>query len=95
MQGYRHALANREEELRITREITGIKADDPRPEFMFAEAARADTGIDPRMPIVMDKLAWLQEQLVKAGNLAQPYDLGRIVNDDIRSAALARAGLQP
>ena len=95
MQGYRHALANREEELRITREITGIKADDPRPEFMFAEAARADTGIDPKMPIVMDKLTWLQEQLVKAGNLAQPYDLGRIVNDDIRGAALARAGLQP
>src|SRR5262245_37343075 len=53
MQGYRHALANREEELRITREITGIKAHDPRPEFMFAEAARSDTGIDPRMP-----LAW-------------------------------------
>ena len=95
MQGYRHALANREEELRITREITGIKAEDPRPEFMFAEAARADTGIDPRMPIVMDKLVWLQEQLLKAGNLAQPYDLGRIVNDDIRGAALARAGLQP
>jgi NitT/TauT family transport system substrate-binding protein len=95
MQGYRHALANREEELRITREITGIKPDDPRPEFMFAEAARADTGIDPRMPLVMDKLAWLQEQLLKAGNLAQPYDLGRIVNDDIRGAALARAGMGP
>ena len=94
MQGYRHALANREEELRITREITGIKADDPRPEFMFAEAARADTGIDPRMPLDMNKLTWLQEQLVKAGNLAQPYDLGRIVNNDIRGAALARAGLQ-
>jgi NitT/TauT family transport system substrate-binding protein len=95
MQGYRHALASREEELRITREITGIKADDPRPEFMFAEAARPDTGIDPRMPIVMDKLNWLQEQLLKAGNLAQPYDLGRIVNTDIRDAALARAGMGP
>jgi hypothetical protein len=47
------------------------------------------------MPLDMNKLAWLQEQLVKAGNLAQPYDLGRIVNDDIRGAALARAGLQP
>jgi ABC-type nitrate/sulfonate/bicarbonate transport system substrate-binding protein len=88
MQGYRHALANREEELRITREITGIKADDPRPEFIFAEAARRDTGIDPTMPIAMDKLEWLQEFLVKAGNLAQPFDLGRMINADIRTQAL-------
>src|SRR5712691_9434474 len=94
MQGYRHALANREEELRITREITGIKADDPRPEFIFDEAARRDTGIDPTMPIAMDKLEWLQEFLVKAGNLAQPFDLGRMVNTDIRAQALARAGMQ-
>jgi NitT/TauT family transport system substrate-binding protein len=94
MQGYRHALANREEELRITREITGIKADDPRPEFIFDEAARRDTGIDPTMPIVMDKLEWLQDFLVKAGNLAQPFDLARMVNTDIRAQALARAGMQ-
>jgi NitT/TauT family transport system substrate-binding protein len=95
MQGYRHALANREEELRITREITGMKPDDPRPEFMFAEAARADTGVDPKMPIVMDKLVWLQDQLLKAGNLPQPYDLSRIVNNDIRGQALVRAGFEP
>jgi NitT/TauT family transport system substrate-binding protein len=93
MQGYGYALANRDEELRITREIAGIKATDPRPEFMFAEAARADTGIDPKMPIAMDKLEWLQEQLVKAGNLSQPFDVSRVVNGDIRAAALARAGL--
>src|SRR5262245_42436138 len=77
MQGYSYALANRDEELRITREIAGIKAADPHPEFMFAEAARADTGIDPKMPIPMDKLEWLQEQLVKAGNLSQPFDVNR------------------
>ena len=94
MQGYRYALANRDEELRITREITGIKPDDPRPAFIFDEAARPQTGIDPKMPIDMDKLAWLQEQLIKAGNLSQPFDLARIVNGDIRTQALARAGLQ-
>ena len=93
MQGYSYALANRDEELRITREVAGIKAADPRPEFMFAEAARADTGIDPKMPIPMDKLEWLQEQLVKAGNLSQPFDVSRVVNGDIRAQALARAGL--
>lgn len=94
MQGYQFALANREEELRITREITGMKAEDPRPEFMFEEAARQDTGIDPKMSIAIDKLDWLQEQLVRAGNLSQPFDVGRMVSTEIRAQALARAGMQ-
>jgi len=93
MQGYRHALANREEELRITREITGIKADDQRPEFIFAEASNPKTGIDPAMPIDMDKLAWLQDQLVAAGNLPQRYDLGPVVDTGLRAEALKRAGM--
>jgi NitT/TauT family transport system substrate-binding protein len=93
MQGYRHALTHPDEEIRIAREITGMKPDDPRPEFMFKEASRPATGIDPTMPIVMDKLEWLQHELVKAGNLAQPYDLARVVNADIRAEALARAGM--
>ena len=94
MQGYRHALANRDEELRITREITGIKAEDKRPEFMFDEASNAKTGIDPAMTIYMDKLAWLQERLIAAGNLAQRFDLSRVVTYDLRVEALKRAGMQ-
>jgi NitT/TauT family transport system substrate-binding protein len=94
MQGYRHALANRDEELRITREITGIKPDDRRPEFIFEEAAKPKTGIDPAMPIDIDKLEWLQDQLIQAGNLSQRYDLSRVINAEPRAAALKRAGLQ-
>jgi len=93
MQGLRHALTHPDEEIRITREITGMKPDDPRPEFMFKEASRPATGIDPTMPIVMDKFEWLQHELVKTGSLAQLYDLGRVVNADIRAEALARAGM--
>jgi len=94
MQGYRHALANRDEELRITREITGIKPEDKRPEFIFAEASNPKTGIDPMMPIHLDKLAWLQDQLIAAGNLTQRYDLGPVVNTELREEALKRAGMQ-
>ncbi len=94
MQGYRYALANRDEELRVTREITGIKPDDTRPEFMFAEAANRKTGIDPTMPIAIDKLEWLEGQLVAAGNLAQRYDVARVVETALRAEALKRAGMQ-
>ena len=94
MQGYRHALASRDEELRITREITGIKVDDKRPEFMFGEASNPKTGIDPAMTIYPDKLAWLQDRLIEAGNLPQRYDLTRVVNTELRAEALKRAGMQ-
>ena len=94
MQGYRHALANPQEEIRITREITGMKADDPRPEFIFQEASRPGTGVDPTMPVAMHKLEWLQGELIKAGTLAQRIDVGRLVDTDIRAQALARAGMQ-
>jgi len=94
MQGYRHALANRDEELRITREITGIKPEDKRPEFIFEQASNPKIGIDPAMPIHMDKLEWLQDQLIKSGNLPQKYDLARVVNTELRAEALKRAGMQ-
>jgi ABC-type nitrate/sulfonate/bicarbonate transport system substrate-binding protein len=94
MQGYRHALANRDEELRVTREITSTKAEDARPEFMFGEASNPKTGIDPAMPISMDKLAWLQDRLIAAGNLQQRFDLTRVVNTDLRAEALKRAGME-
>lgn len=94
MQGYRHALANRGEELRITREITGIKAEDTRPEFMFDEAAHPKTGIDPAMTIYPDKLAWLEDWLIAAGNMSQRYDPARLVDAELRAEALKRAGLQ-
>jgi hypothetical protein len=69
------------------------KADDPRPKFMFNEAKNPKTGIDPAMPIDLDRLNWLQEQLAKAGVITQTYDLGRIVDGGFREQALRRARL--
>jgi hypothetical protein len=42
------------------------------------------------MPVAMDKLEWLQQQLVKAGNLSQPFDVSRVVQRRC-SRASARA----
>jgi ABC-type nitrate/sulfonate/bicarbonate transport system substrate-binding protein len=93
MQGYQYSLARKDEVIRLMREITKAKPGDPRPAFIFNEAADPKTGIDPAMPIDMDKLSWLQEQLVAAGELKQAYDLSRFVNTDIRKEALKRAVL--
>jgi hypothetical protein len=46
------------------------------------------------MPIDLDKLAWLEDRLIAAGNLPQRYDPARVVDAELRAEALARAGLQ-
>ena len=40
----------------------------------------------------MDKLEWMQAQLVKTGNLRQTTDLARLVDADMRAKALALVG---
>jgi hypothetical protein len=60
----------------------------------------AKEGIKLELPIsrttsphCADTLEWLQGELIKAGNLTQPYDLARVVNAEVRTQALARAGM--
>jgi NitT/TauT family transport system substrate-binding protein len=93
MQGLKFALANKDETVKLSRRVAAAKAGDPRPEFMFNEARNPKTGIDPSMPLDIDKLSWLQERLLEVGSLTQAYDLGRIVDREVREEALRRARL--
>ena len=83
----RYAAANREEEVKLTFEITKAKADDPRPGFIFDEATR-HKDIDPDVNLPMEKLAWMQEMLIKNGSVPKPVDLKKIVAPDVRAKAL-------
>jgi hypothetical protein len=40
----------------------------------------------------MDKLNWMQEELVKTGNLQKAGDLGKIVDATLRAKALEMVG---
>jgi hypothetical protein len=70
------------------------KADDPRPELIFNEASDPKNGVDPKMTNHMDKLEWLQDELIKAANLTQRFDLSRVVNTEVGAEARKRAELQ-
>ena len=87
MAGFRHALENREQTIKLTREVTHAKPDDPLPAFTYDEVKRY-SAVDPAMPIPMDKLAWLRDLLVTTGNLTKPVDLSKFVDPDIRTKAL-------
>jgi NitT/TauT family transport system substrate-binding protein len=83
----RYAVAHRDEEIKLTREVTKTKADDPRPGFIFDEATR-HKDIDPEVSLPMEKLAWMQEMLIKNGSMPKPIDLAKVVAPDVRAKAL-------
>jgi NitT/TauT family transport system substrate-binding protein len=91
MAALRHALAHRDETVRLTREITGAKADDPRPEFIFDDTVRT-SGVDPAISIPMDKVNWMHGELVKEGRLATPFDMTKMIDAGVRAKALESAG---
>jgi NitT/TauT family transport system substrate-binding protein len=87
----RYALAHRDETIKLTAEATDAKPDDPRPAFVFDDAVQVG-AIAPDLPLPMDKLAWMQQEMVELGQIPKAGDLAKMVNGDIRAQALERAG---
>jgi NitT/TauT family transport system substrate-binding protein len=90
MKALRYALAHRDDELALTRQIIGAKSDDPRPAYIFAEVQK-ENAVDPTMPIPIDKLAWMQDLLIKTGNLPGPINFSTFVDNSVRLDALKLA----
>jgi NitT/TauT family transport system substrate-binding protein len=87
----RFAVSHRDDTIALTREAIQTKADDPRPAYAFDDAVKHGE-IDAGIPLPLDKLAWMQDELVKAGNLKTPIDLAKITDGSIRAEALKRLG---
>jgi len=90
MQALRHALANRDETVKLAKDMTEAKPDDARAAFVFDEVAKYG-AVDLAMPIPMDKLGWMMELFVRTENLAKPMDLSKFVDAGPREKALALA----
>jgi NitT/TauT family transport system substrate-binding protein len=88
IEGLRFAMSHRDDTIRVAHEITGAKPDDPRPAFVFDAAVRAGV-IGSDLPLPLDKLEFMQRQLVSAGNLARPGDLEKMIDRSVREEALA------
>jgi NitT/TauT family transport system substrate-binding protein len=80
------ALSHRDETIKVTRDAIHAKEDDPRPPFAYDETVRTK-AVDPDVTLPLAKLNWMQDQLVKAGNLKEPIDLAKITAPDVRDAA--------
>lgn len=88
MSALRFALSHKAETVALTREIIKSKPDDPRPAFVYDDAVEHH-AVDPALPLPMEKFAWIQEQLIKAGKLKAPIDVKTVVAPQYREKALA------
>lgn len=91
MQGLRYALAHKNETISLARELTGAKEDDPRPAYIF-DLAVDTTAVAPELPIPIDRLSWLQDQLVASGSLNKAADIPKLVDGSLRAKALEMVG---
>ena len=90
MNALKFSVSHRDETIKLTQETINAKPDDPRPGYAYDDTLKRG-AIDPMVRLPLDKLNWMQSELVKAGNLKSPIDLGKITDADIRAEAAKRA----
>jgi NitT/TauT family transport system substrate-binding protein len=91
IEALRYAVAHRDDTIALTREIIETKPDDPRAAYVYDTVVK-NHDVDPEIAIPMDKLNWMQEELVKTGNLQKVGDLSKIIDPTLREKALELAG---
>ncbi len=91
IQAYRHALKNRDQVVKLTREMTGAKEDDLRAEYVFDEVAKLN-AVDSEMTIDRRKLEWMRDLFIKTETLQVPIQLDKFIDGGVREKALAIAG---
>jgi NitT/TauT family transport system substrate-binding protein len=90
MNALKFSVSHRDETIKLTQATINAKADDPRPAYAYDNTLKQG-AIDPAVKLPLDKLNWMQGELVKAGNLKTPVDLGKITDTAIRTEAAKRA----
>jgi NitT/TauT family transport system substrate-binding protein len=91
MDALHFAITHRDDTIKLTQEAIHARPDDPRPAYAFDDTVKRG-AINPAVTLPLNKLSWMQDELVKAGNLKAPVDLAKITAPNILAEAAKRAG---
>ncbi|HUZ72426.1 MAG TPA: ABC transporter substrate-binding protein [Stellaceae bacterium] len=91
IEALRYAVSHRAEALKLTDELTHEKPDDPRAAYIY-DWAVSSHAVDPEMSIPVDKLEYMEKELVTLGNIKKPFDVKTMFDGSVRKAALALVG---
>ncbi len=92
MEGLDYALKNREETLRLTGKINNKPADDPKFVYLYDEA-KSKGYVSATSEIPRAKIEWLQNEMLRLGDLKKKIDLDRVIDESFRKEALKRVGV--
>jgi NitT/TauT family transport system substrate-binding protein len=83
----RYAVSHRDETLALTRKLTKEQEGDPRAGYIFDWAVKTGS-VDPEVRIPVEKLDYIEKQLLITDNLKASYDVKRMIDPTIREMAL-------
>ena len=89
MDALKYSATHRNETIKLTQQAIHAKPDDPRPAYAYDDTLKSHL-VDPEVALPLDKLNWMQNELVKAGNLKATFDLKTVTAPDIRAEAEKR-----
>jgi NitT/TauT family transport system substrate-binding protein len=89
MDALRFTVGHRDETIALTREAIHAKPGDVRAAYAYDDTVKRH-AVDPAVSLPLDKLNWMQGELVKAGNLKAPINLAKITDVSIRDEAAKR-----
>ncbi len=91
MEGLRYCVDNRDEAIALSAEINQEKPDDPRYAYSYDEIVKGGL-LSLNMEIHRDKLAWIQDMMLRLKQLEKPVDLDAAVDASLRTDALKLVG---
>lgn len=94
MEGLDYALKHRDETLRLAGKINDKPATDPQLVYMYDEA-KAKGYVSVTSEIPRKGIEWLQNEMLRLGELKKKIDLDRYVDESFRQEALKRVSVSP
>jgi len=91
MEGLRYCVDHRDETIALSAEINQEKADDPRYGYSYDEIVKGGL-LSLNMEVHADKIAWMQDMMIRVNELAKPVDIAPAIDTSLRDEALKLVG---
>jgi NitT/TauT family transport system substrate-binding protein len=91
MEGLRYSVDHRDEAIALSAQINKETPDDPRYAYSYDEIVKGGL-VSLNMDIHRDKLAWIEDMMLRLNQLAKPVDLDAAIDASLRDQALQIVG---
>jgi len=91
MEGLRYCAEHRDESIQLSAEVNHEKPDDVRYPYSYDEIVKGGL-LSLNMEIHRDKIAWMQDMMVRVHELARPVNIDAAIDISLRDKALQIVG---